>query len=243
MNQPLIGLTLDSDEGQMVSKGGLTKVARYALKANYPAAIAGAGGMPVGLPHAPEAVESYADRLDGLVVTGGAFDVDPAMFGATTRNAKVTTKPNRTGFELAITKAMLARKKPVLGICGGEQLLNVILGGTLIQHIEDEVGDSLLHEQPNPRDEPGHAVAVKPGSLLHKIAGATEIKVNSAHHQAVKSVGPGVVASAIAKDGVIEAIEDPRLPFCIGVQWHPEYRITEGDRNLFKALIAASQSK
>ena len=235
MNQPLIGLTLDSDEGQ-----GLTRTARYGLKANYCEAITGAGGMPVGLPHAPESVEAYADTLDALVVTGGAFDIDPAMFGAEAKHATVTLKPGRTNFELAMTQAMLKRKKPVLGICGGEQLLNVILGGTLIQHIEDEVSDSLLHEQPNPRDEPGHAVKVTPGSLLHKISGAAEIKVNSAHHQAVKSVGPGVVVNAIAADGVIEGIEDPRLPFLIGVQWHPEFRISEGDRNLFKALVAAA---
>lgn len=238
MTQPLIGLTLDSDEGS-----GLTKTARYQLKANYAEAIAEAGGMPVGLPHAADAVEAYADKLDALVVTGGAFDVDPAMFGAETRHQTVSLKPNRTGFELALTKAMMARKKPVLGICGGEQLINVILGGTLIQHIEDEVGDSLLHEQPNPRNEPGHAVEVKQGSLLHRIAGATEIKVNSAHHQAVKSVGPGVVVNAVAKDGVIEGIEDPRLPFCLGVQWHPEFRINEGDRNLFKALVAAASPR
>jgi putative glutamine amidotransferase len=236
VNQPLIGLTLDSDEGQ-----GIAKTARYGLRANYCEAISGAGGMPVGLPHAPDRVEAYAEKLDGLVVTGGAFDVDPSLFGAESKHATVTTKPGRTGFELAVTQAMLKRKKPVLGICGGEQLLNVILGGTLIQHIEDEVGDSLLHEQPNPRSEPGHAVAVKAGTLLHKISGgAAEIKVNSAHHQAVKSVGPGVVVNAIAKDGVIEGIEDPRLPFCLGVQWHPEYRITEADRNLFQAFIAAA---
>jgi putative glutamine amidotransferase len=237
MNQPLIGLTLDSDEAV-----GLAKSVRYSLRANYCEAVADAGGLPIGLPHAPEAVESYADRLDGLVVTGGAFDVDPAMFGASTRNAKVTLKPNRTGFELAITQAMLARKKPVFGICGGEQLLNVILGGTLVQHIEDEVADSLLHEQPNPRHQPGHAVAVTPGSLLHRISGMTEIKVNSAHHQAVKSVGPGVIVNAVAADGVIEGIEDPRLPFCLGVQWHPEYRISEGDRRLFLALVTAARS-
>jgi putative glutamine amidotransferase len=238
MNQPLIGLTLDTD-----GPAGLSKSPRYALRANYAEAIAEAGGMPVGLPHADGAAESYADRLDGLVVTGGAFDVDPALFGAETKHATVTLKPGRTGFELAVTKAMLARKKPVLGICGGEQLLNVILGGTLIQHIEDEVGDSLLHEQPNPRHEPGHAVAVAPGSLLHKISGETEIKVNSAHHQAVKSVGPGVVVNAIAKDGVIEGIEDPRLPFCIGVQWHPEFRISGADRKLFEAFITAARTK
>jgi putative glutamine amidotransferase len=239
MNQPLIGLTLDSDESHR-GAGAAAKTARYALRANYCEAIAAAGGMPVGLPHAPESVEAYADRLDALVVTGGAFDVDPALFGAESKHATVTTKPGRTGFELAVTQAMLQRRKPVLGICGGEQLLNVILGGTLIQHIEDEVGDSLLHEQPNPRHEPGHAVAVKPGTLLHRISGSDEIKVNSAHHQAVKSVGPGVVVNAIAQDGVIEGIEDPRLPFCIGVQWHPEFGITASDRNLFQALVAAA---
>jgi putative glutamine amidotransferase len=238
MTQPLIGLTLDSDEGE-----GISRSARYGLRANYADAIAEAGGMPVGLPHAPDAVEAYADRLDALVVTGGAFDVDPAMFGADAKHATVTLKPNRTSFELGVTKAMLARKKPVLGICGGEQLLNVILGGTLIQHIEDEVADSLLHEQPNPRNTPGHAVKVTPGSLLHKISGSDEIRVNSAHHQAVKSVGPGVVVNAVAADGVIEGIEDPRLPFCIGVQWHPEFRIGTADKKLFQALVSAASQK
>jgi putative glutamine amidotransferase len=238
MRQPLIGLTLDSDEGE-----GISRTARYGLRANYADAIAEAGGMPVGLPHALDAIDSYADRLDALVVTGGAFDVDPAMFGADAKHATVTLKPNRTSFELGVTKAMLARKKPVLGICGGEQLLNVILGGTLIQHIEDEVTDSLLHEQPNPRNTPGHAVTVTPGSLLHKISGSDEIKVNSAHHQAVKSVGPGVVVNAVAADGVIEGIEDPRLPFCIGVQWHPEFRIGTADKKLFQALVSAASQK
>jgi putative glutamine amidotransferase len=238
MTQPLIGLTLDSDEGE-----GISRSARYGLRANYADAIAEAGGMPVGLPHALDAIDSYADRLDALVVTGGAFDVDPAMFGVNTKHATVTLKPNRTNFELGVTKAMLARKKPVLGICGGEQLLNVILGGTLIQHIEDEVTDSLLHEQPNPRNTPGHAVKVTPGSLLHKISGEGEIRVNSAHHQAVKSVGPGVVVNAVAADGVIEGIEDPRLPFCIGVQWHPEFRIGAADKKLFQALISAASQK
>ena len=238
MNQPLIGLTLDSDEGE-----GISRSARYGLRANYADAIAEAGGMPVGLPHAIDAIDSYADRLDALVVTGGAFDVDPAMFGADAKHGTVTLKPNRTSFELGVTKAMMARKKPVLGICGGEQLLNVILGGTLIQHIEDEVTDSLLHEQPNPRNTPGHAVKVTPGSLLHKISGEAEIKVNSAHHQAVKSVGPGVVVNAVAADGVIEGIEDPRLPFCIGVQWHPEFRIGAADKKLFQALVGAASKK
>jgi putative glutamine amidotransferase len=92
---------------------------------------------------------------------------------------------------------MLDLDKPVLGICGGEQLLNVILGGTLVQHIEDEITGNVLHEQPNPRDEPGHLVKVTPGTLLHKLTGADSLAVNSAHHQAVKEVGPEVAVNAI----------------------------------------------
>ena len=236
MPQPLIGVTLDTE-----APAGMSKSARYALRANYCDAITGFGGLAVGLPHAEDQIEAYADRIDGLVVTGGAFDIDPALFGVNTKHETVRTKAGRTAFEFAVTKAMLKRNKPVLGICGGQQLLNVVLGGTLIQHIEDEVTDSLLHEQPNPRHEPGHAVIVTPGSLLHRICGTAEMQVNSAHHQSVKTVGPGVVVNAVARDGVIEGIEDPRLKFCIGVQWHPEFAVDPGDRKLFQALIEAAQ--
>ena len=128
---------------------------------------------------------------------------------------------------------------PVLGICGGQQLLNVVLGGTLIQHIPDEVEGALAHEQPNPRTEPGHTVAVAPGSLLHRIVGATEMSVNSAHHQAALDVGEGVLVDAVAPDGVIEGIESRRHRFCLGVQWHPEYGIDRGDAKIFEAFVAA----
>jgi len=100
----------------------------------------------------------------------------------------------------------------VLGICGGQQLLNVVLGGTLIQHIPEEVAGALAHEQPNPRDQPGHGVALVPGSQLARICGVAELAVNSAHHQAVKEVGPGVAINARAPDGVIEGIEAPSRP-------------------------------
>ena len=127
----------------------------------------------------------------------------------------------------------------MLGICGGQQLLNVVLGGDLVQHIPDAVAGALAHEQPNPRTEPGHVVEVVPGSRLHAIAGTTRLEVNSAHHQAAGRVGPGVVVSGRAPDGVIEAIEAPGRRFCIGVQWHPEYAISVADDALFDALIAA----
>jgi putative glutamine amidotransferase len=235
MAQPVIGLTLDSEPPGHYSKTHPW----YALRENYCEAIAAAGGLPILLPHDPDAAASYLALLSGLVVTGGAFDVDPALFGAPSRHDSVITKDRRTAFELAITRAALAGDMPVLGICGGQQLLNVALGGTLIQHIPDEVPDALAHEQPNPRTEPGHAVRITPGTLLHRITALDTMAVNSAHHQAVKDPGPGLVVDAVAPDGVIEGIEDPRRRFCIGVQWHPEYGLSDGDRRIFAAFIAA----
>jgi putative glutamine amidotransferase len=128
----------------------------------------------------------------------------------------------------------------VLGICGGQQLMNVALGGTLIQHIPDEVAAALAHEQPNPRTEPGHKVRVAKGTLLHEITGTEELAVNSAHHQAAKDVGAGVVVNATAEDGVIEGIEHPGYRFCLGVQWHPEYLISPGDGRILAAFVAAA---
>jgi putative glutamine amidotransferase len=236
MRAPVIALTVDSEE-----PGGYSKFPWYALRQNYASAISAAGGTPVLLPHEPESVEAYLRIADALVVTGGGFDVDPALFGASARHATVKLKEKRTRFELAVTKAFLDADKPVLGICGGEQLLNVVLGGTLIQHIPDEVANALKHEQPNPRNEPGHRVRVAPGTRLHAIVGAMELPVNSAHHQAVKDVARGVTVNAVAEDGVIEGIEDSKRRFCIGVQWHPEFTLSEGDARLFAALIDAAK--
>jgi putative glutamine amidotransferase len=173
------------------------------------------------------------------LITGGAFDVDPALFGAGSRHSTVTLKARRTEFELAIVKGALDRDKPILGICGGEQLLAVALGGTLVQHIPDEVESPLAHEQPNPRTEPGHDVVIENGTLLHKITGKTSIPVNSAHHQSVKEVPATITVNSRSSDGVIEGIEDKSRRFCLGVQWHPEYGISPADNAVFKAFIEA----
>ncbi|MGA9866122.1 MAG: gamma-glutamyl-gamma-aminobutyrate hydrolase family protein [Acetobacteraceae bacterium] len=232
--RPLVGVTLDAEQ-----PGGYSKYPWYALRANYAEAVAAAGGLPVALPHDAALAADWLDRIDALIVTGGAFDVDPALYGDAGRHATVTLKEGRTATELALTKGAIAREMPVLGICGGEQLLGVALGGTLIQHIPDALAEALEHEQPNPRHEPGHAVAVTPGTLLHRIVGASEMRVNSAHHQAVRDPGSRAVVNAIAPDGVIEGIEGIGARFCLGVQWHPEFFIDQGDRRIFDALIAA----
>jgi putative glutamine amidotransferase len=237
MKKPIIGITLDSED-----PGSYSNMSWYALRQNYADVITQSGGLPVPLPHEPELAANYCDMLDGLVVTGGAFDVDPAMFGATDRHDTVITKDKRTAFERAITEAMLAKDKPVLGICGGQQLLHVILGGTLIQHIPDEVENCLAHEQPNPRTEAGHDVAVTQGTLLHQIVGTETLPVNSAHHQAAKDVSDNITINAMAPDGVIEGIEDSRYRFCLGVQWHPEYLISDGDRKIIDAFVTAARN-
>jgi len=235
--RPIIGVTLDSEQ-----PGGYSKYPWYALRQNYADAIVAAGGLPVALPHDAALAADYLDRIDALVVTGGAFDVDPALYGDGDRHATVTLKEGRTAAELALTQGALARDLPVLGICGGEQLLAVALGGTLVQHIPDRVTDALEHEQPNPRHQPGHPVAVVPGTLLHRIVGATEMQVNSAHHQAVRAPGRHAVVNATAPDSVIEGLEDARYRFCLGVQWHPEFFIDPGDRRIFDAFIAACRA-
>ena len=233
-SRPVIGLTLDAEPG-----GGWSKLPWYALRQNYFAAVIAAGGLPVALPHEPELAAEYVARIDGLLVTGGAFDVDPALWGGGAPHPKVTLKPGRTDFELAATRHALERDQPILGICGGQQLLAVALGATLIQHIPDEHPSDIAHEQPNPRTEPGHAVEIAPGTLLARITGSTRMMVNSAHHQAVKAAAPGLIINATAPDGLIEGIEAAGHRFALGVQWHPEYAVDAADPAILRAFVEA----
>ena len=227
---PIIGITVDNDEG-----------GAYVLRRNYADAVAAAGGVPVLLTHEADAVERVLGLIDGLLVSGGDFDVDPVLFGAPTRHPSVKTKGRRTTFEAAAIREALERDKPLLGICGGQQLLNVVLGGTLVQDINDEVPGALEHEQKNPRTEPGHTVAIAPGTVLRGIVEVAELSVNSAHHQAAKDTGPGVIVNARAPDGVIEGIEHPGHRFCLGVEWHPEFAISAGDPKILAAFVAAAR--
>jgi putative glutamine amidotransferase len=230
--RPRIGLTLDADEGG----------ARYELKASYVDAVLAAGGLPILLPHAPDAAAAYLALLDGLVVTGGAFDVPPELYGETRRKECGVLKPERTAFERDLLEAALAARLPVLGVCGGMQLMNVVRGGTLYQDLAADAGLA-GHEQPAPKDAPSHVAAIVPGTQLAALVPGGTIPVNSTHHQAVKVPGAGVLVSARAPDGVVEAIELPDLPFALGVQWHPEAAARHDPRHggIYRGLVQAAR--
>jgi putative glutamine amidotransferase len=236
MKKPIIGLTADWRE-----HGEFSVYPWYALRQNYFTAIEKAGGIAIMLPHNIDATDDYLKLIDGLLVTGGDFDVDPRLYGADEVHETISTLPERSNFEYKITRSALEKEIPILGICGGQQLLNVALGGTLVQHIPDAIQNCLPHSQPNPRCETSHAVEINSGTHLHKLLGTTKIDVNSAHHQAVAKPGNNAIINAIAPDNVTEGIEVSGHRFCIGVQWHPEFLITEADWRLLDGFIKAAK--
>ena len=234
MKKPLIALTLDYETSK-----GYSNYPWYAIRENYFTSIEESGGIGVGIPHNMKDIVSLLGKIDGLVITGGNFDIDPNIFGESSVHKTVKLKENRTNFELLAAEIMLKQNKPVLGICGGEQLINVLYKGSLIQHIPDEIKNPIEHEQKNPRNEAGHSVTIQEHTKLYSIISKQNIMVNSAHHQAIKVPGKGLIVNALSNDGVIEGIEDPKKTFCIGVQWHPEFFIQGSDNKLLKAFINA----
>ena len=174
MKKPLIALTLDYETTK-----GYSKYPWYAIRENYFTSIEESGGIGVGIPHNIKDIINLLYKIDGLVITGGNFDIDPNKFGETSVHQTVKLKENRTNFELLAAEIMLKQNKPVLGICGGEQLINVLYKGSLIQHIPDEIKNPIEHEQKNPRHEPGHSVRIKDNTKLHSIISTNDIMVNS----------------------------------------------------------------
>lgn len=234
MSRPRIAIPVDLQAG-----GG-----RYELPRAYADAVAAAGGLPLLVPCGdPALAPEFLATCDALLVAGGDFDVDPARYGEPRREHCGPFRPERTAFEEAMLAGALAAGIPVLGICGGMQLLAVVRGGTLFQHLPDDLGVS--HEQPPPKDVPSHAVAPEPGSLLARLAGQEPMMVNSTHHQAVKAPGAGVRVTGRAPDGVVEAVELDGTPFALGVQWHPE-ALAERDprqRALLDGFVRAARER
>jgi putative glutamine amidotransferase len=233
MKKPLIGVVLDLEE-----KGDYSIYPYYVLRQDYFAAITKAGGIPVGIPVTAENIPDYVKNLDGLLLPGGDYDIPPHIYGDDSIHETVVMKLSRIDFDITITKSFLDRDIPIFGICLGEQLLAVMHGGALIQHIENDVPDALDHYIED-RLKPAHEIKIKEGSLLHSIVGTTTMEVNSHHHQAVKDETAQFVVSARSVDGVVEAIEVPNKKFCLGVQWHPEHLTHPSELNIFKVFIEA----
>jgi putative glutamine amidotransferase len=185
------------------------------------------------------------DNLDGVVLSGGG-DIDPALYGEKPHETFSPAEPGRDQFELALTRAAIERRSPVLAICRGVQVLNVAGGGTLVQDIPSGMPGGLDHQVRTTATTIAHEVWVTAGTRLAQLMAdrleGDVLLVNSRHHQAPKKLAPGFLVSATAPDGVIEAIERPDLPFCVGVQWHPENFYRTGEfRALFEGLARASQ--
>ncbi len=237
---PLIGIVLDYKSG---AQDSYSIRPHYAIRCNYVEMINKAGGTAILLPYDFAAISTYLSLLDGLMIVGGHFDIHPKKYGASEVHESVTLNETREKFESALTVEALKTKLPILGICNGMQLINVLFGGDIIQHIPD-AGEFLNHEQSktdNPDShKPHHLVNIDSTSILHKIIGADKIQTNSSHHQAVKNVVEPLRISARASDGIIEALENPLHPFCIGVQWHPEFDVSAADRKIFESFIAAA---
>lgn len=240
--RPSIGITPDFSE-----PSASQPFAKYDLKAAYADAVLRAGGLPLVLPYSDDrqVIDCWLDRISGLVITGGAFDIAPEHYGESAREGLGPVKATRTGFELALLRAALSRGLPVLGVCGGMQLLNVAFGGTLYQDIAREVPDARPHEQQHDRTQPQHPVEVRGDSVLGECVGKGQLMVNSTHHQAVHQVGEGLVATAHSPDGLVEAIEQPGQNFVVGVQWHPELMVdtVPPQLGIYRSLIGRARDR
>jgi putative glutamine amidotransferase len=229
-SRPVIGLTV-----------GIEGNGYFSIRPEYVRAVEKAGGTPVLLAPAPAAeVAARLAAVDGLILTGGD-DVDPALYGEPAHPTSKWTRERDT-FELAAVREALERDMPVLAICRGQQVLNVALGGTLVQDIPDQRPEAGAHKLKGvPRWEVAHEVEVTAGTRLRAIVGADVVGVNSFHHQAVRDVGRGLVVSARSRDGIIEGVELPDRRFVVGIQWHPEamWNQEPDHQELFRALVGA----
>ncbi len=243
MNKPLIGVTPDFNAGDRQDMGG--KEPTYFLRALYPKAIEEAGGIPLMLPLVSHraAWRQIVAHVHGLLITGSGADLAPALYGETQRHKFSLMSGERATMELGVAQTAYRADLPMLGICGGMQSINVALGGTLYQDIRAQLHTPIEHLPTHSATRTAHSVHVAPRSLLRRITGTSRMEVNSSHHQSVKQVAPKLIQTAVAPDGVIEAIEAPDRAFVLGVQWHPEFLIGWDpiQKRLFSALIRAAR--
>jgi putative glutamine amidotransferase len=228
--RPLIGITTYTEQARWNAWDEPAAL----IPLSYVRVVDHAGGRPLLLPPVQDGVAETLDVLDGLILSGGA-DLDPATYGRDAHPETIGTRPERDRAELALLEGALARDMPVLAVCRGSQIFNVARGGDLVQHLPEVVGHD--GHKVTPGEFADHEVTVREGSrVAGALGGRTPVK--SHHHQGFGELGDGLVESAWAEDGTVEALEDPERRFAVGVLWHPE----EGeDLALFEALVAQAR--
>ncbi|KKO18830.1 MAG: gamma-glutamyl-gamma-aminobutyrate hydrolase [Candidatus Brocadia sp.] len=232
--KPIIGINCDyKEEGKQPCSF---------IYRNYVDSIIAAGGIPLVLPIIKDEndVRNSLKRIDGLILSGGE-DVPPQRYGKERHQKTLCVHPDKDISDNLLVHSAIQMKKPILAICYGTQLINVAFGGSLIQDIPSQVTSPVIHKDPQNKHHI-HTVKIEKRSRLHTIVGTEYIETNSVHHQAIDTLGNGLIATACTKDGMIEAIELEGYPFLVGVQWHPE-RMTSDPCHaaLFSALVIASE--
>jgi len=245
MKRPVIGITCSIEEKEDRNRKYPLIYPFDYVKRQYYLAIEKAGGIPILLPNADDLglVDDILKTVDGLLFSGG-YDLDPKFYGETKPHRTLKITPSRDRFELSLVKKARARKIPILGICRGHQIINVAFGGTLYQDMSLRKEFTLEHKiKQSSRYKRRHQVTIKEGSKLFSVLGRKEIDVNTSHHQLIKKIAPGFVASAFSKeDGVIEALESPKDDYLLSVQWHPEVTFDEkNSKLLFRSLVESSK--
>jgi putative glutamine amidotransferase len=229
MPRPVIGI-LSNLRG---SDPDLSVISKTVSVSNaYILSVAGSGGIPLILPPVADdgAVDEMIEKVDGLLVTGGN-DLSTQLYGEEPCKKQGQFSPERDHLDLASIRAAFRREKPILGVCRGIQAINVCFGGTLYQDLEQEKEFTVKHYQESESSCVSHTVKIQQNSVLFPLLGE-EVLTNSFHHQAVKKVADGFAVGALAKDGVVEAIELGKGPFVLGIQWHPEMMTAAGDRTM-----------
>jgi putative glutamine amidotransferase len=240
MTLPLIAIPLDYLDTELEPNAvWYSQYPWYAIRHRYHDSLAKLGAMACFIGYEHRFISEYVNKFDALIIAGGHFDHDPELYGQTEIHPTIKRKSIRSQFEKELLKAFLPTRKPVLGICGGHQLINILYGGTLYQDIASQYKTDIKHTQTVPPTEVAHNVEIIQGTQLHEWYNQTHTQINSSHHQAIDQVGKGLVVNAVSEDDIIEGIEDPNHPFCVGVQWHPEYLLGPLDRIILEKFIAS----